>query len=196
MFNISTYAFNEIPGYGVDVDLALDMFNYYPIREAEETITDDGRFENIYDTVDFNYLYNGMYDLEELKREGYMTSVVEITVTVKEIDDGYQYIFLYDDTTPNTYLRGSRFEHGKGEKNKMPKEYTFYFEVSTYNIIDNNFVIRYGASGSGDDDWVISNVFVQIGFSKNVVKTSKGWLLQWNNPEKTSYTYTQLVEAK
>lgn len=194
-FVIKSYAIVEIPNYSVNVDLALDYFNLYQIRAAQAIITDDGRFNNIYDTVNFNYLYNGGYDLEELKSDGYMTLVIEITAEVYEINDGYQYIFLYDDTTSNTYLRGSRFEHYPGQKSSTTKEYTFYFEVSLYNIQDNDFVIRYGASGNYDDDWSISNVRIQIGASYEAVKTSCGWMLQWLNENHTQYSYNELVNA-
>lgn len=51
------YAFVEVPGYGVDITLALDAFDKKTVREAEEKIDDSGRMGNPYDTVDFNYIY-------------------------------------------------------------------------------------------------------------------------------------------
>lgn len=191
-----TYAFIEVPGYGVDITLALDAFDKKTVREAEEKIDDSGRMGNPYDTVDFNYIYNGRYDLEDLKSQGYVTIAIEITMQAKEVNDGYQYIFIYDDTTDTTLLAGGRFEIGPDKKQTSYSEFMFYVELELLKIQDNNFVIRYGASGNYDDDWMNKNIEVQIGFSKQFRSYSNVWQLEWDNPEHTQYTCTSLPISK
>ena len=189
------YAFIEVPGCGVDITLALDSYTQKTIRQAEQSIDDSGRMGNPYDTVDFNILYNGQYNLDDLKNQGYVTIAIEITMEAKEVDDGYQYIFIYDDTQTNTWLAGGRFEIGPDKKQTSYSEFTFYVELELLNIMDNDFIIRYGASGNFDDDWKNKNVSVQIGFSKEFRQYANVWQLAWDNAEHTQYTCTQLPIA-
>lgn len=170
LYNIS-YAFNEIGDYGVDITYAIDTYNEYLIRNSNVRITDSGRFKQTYDTVDFRSIYNGMYDIDKFKKEGYYTLACEISMDIREINDGYQHIFIYDDSSTNTYLTGGVFETSTKDYTKM----YFYFELSIFNIKDNDFVIRYGASGKFSDDWENQNLKIQIGFSKEALKTSNIW---------------------
>ena len=192
MFSIvkAAYAFEEVPGYGVDITFALDAYSQKTIRQSEQTINDSGRMGNPHDRVDFNILYNGQYDLDDLKDQGYVTIAIEITMEAREVDDGYQYIFIYDDTESNTWLAGGRFEIGPDEKQTSYSEFIFYVELELLNIVDNDFVIRYGASGNFDDDWKNKNVSVQIGFSKEFRQHSNVWQLAWSDAEHTVYMHS------
>lgn len=177
----------------VNITLAEDFETLYTVRTVEKTITDSGRFNQIHDSVNFNSVYDGKYNLDNLYNQGYRTMAVEITMDVKEIHDGYQYIYIYDDTSTTSYLSGGRFEHGPGKKDTQYKTYTFYFEIDINNVRDNDFVIRYGASGAFKDDWVTKNVKVQVGWSKETVITSHVWTLEWINSN--TYRFTQLPIA-
>ncbi len=90
---------SEIDEYKVNLDLALDYFNHKSVRTSEYKITDSGRFKQGYDSIRFNDLYDGQYDLDRLYSDGYRTLVVEIELEMKEVDKGYQHIFVYDDTS-------------------------------------------------------------------------------------------------
>ena len=85
----STFSINKIfAGYeigdkGVEVELALDYFKPHKIRSSEYWIYDDGVFNNPFDRVDFNILYNNQYDLTKLAQQGYRTVVIEATMDVK-----------------------------------------------------------------------------------------------------------------
>ena len=173
LFAISANVFaqREIGNYGVDVSLALDYFTAKKVRNAECTITDSGRFKQGYDTVKFNDLYDGQYDLDTLYTVGYRTLVVEIEIEMKEIDKGYQYLFIYDDATSTTWQTGCKYSLGGGTKVTTFTPITFYFELNLANITNNNFVIRYGASGDSEDNWVNRNVSVYVGASKEEQKT-------------------------
>lgn len=195
----NVFAFREL-GYdnngiprSVDITLAEDFNTLYTVRTVEQTITDSGRFNQIHDSVNFNSVYNGKYNLDDLYDQGYRTMAVEITMDIKEVHDGYQYIFIYDDTSTTSYLRGAQIEHGPGKKDTEYRTYTFYFEVDINNVRDNDFVIRYGAGGSFSDDWKNKNVKIQVGWSKEIVMTSHIWYLKWINS--TTYQITQLPIA-
>ncbi len=125
-----------------------------------------------------------------------MTMGFELTFTAAEIDDGYQYIYFYDDTSKTTYLTGARFEHGSGKKKREELEYIFYCEIPLANIKNEDFVIRYDASGKNDDDWIIKNVSIQVGFSKELMKTSNIWHMKWTNNAHTTYSCTELKVAQ
>lgn len=70
---------------------------------------------------------------------------------------------------------------------------TFYFESNLANIHNNEFVIRYVASGDFDDNWKNQNVKVYVGVSK---ETQNMWELKWDNDEHTRYTSTMLSLSK
>lgn len=59
----------KFQGYSVDLTYQLDFFHKKGIREGKYVITDAGRFDNQYDVVNFKYLYDGKYKLEELKEQ-------------------------------------------------------------------------------------------------------------------------------
>ncbi len=188
----NVYAQKEIGDYGVNVDLTFDYFSAKEVRSAEYKITDSGRFKQSYDIIRFNDLYNGNYDLDDLYSNGYRTLCVEIEMELKEVDKGYQHIFIYDDLTKNTWLTGAKYSLGGGDKVTTYQRVTFYLELNLANINDNYFVVRYGASGSFDDDWKNRNIKVFVGASKEVQKTQNIWALTWNDTTHMAYTASKL----
>lgn len=127
---------------------------------------------------------------------GYRTLVVEIELEMKEVDKGYQHIFIYDDSSDTTWLTGCKYSLGGSTKVTAYTKVTFYCELNLANINNNDFVIRYDASGKNDDDWKNQNVKVYVGVSKETQKTQNMWELKWDNLEHTSYTATMLALSK
>lgn len=161
---------NNLDNYIQSVNSNLNYTNSISIdsqviRSSEKIITDDGRFSNPYDPV---YLSNSGFTMSNLLQKGITNVHVIVEIDVKEVDDGYQYIFLYDNyLTTASELGCYQFEHGPGYKKtsyNLPDEpYTFVFTVSIVSLTD-NFVIRYGASGNYDDDWKNKNIRVSYMF--------------------------------
>lgn len=193
----NTYAFREISN-GVDISLYDVSNTFFSIREnmkvySDEgvenlnrvfTITDAGRFENRADVVKISKLYWGEgIDLSEMYQNGYNTLVLEIQMEVNELDDGYQYIFIYDDLERDSWLAGGKFEHGSGYLKSEKTIYYFYIELNISDITNNDFVIRYDASGKNDDDWQCNNVFGQIGFSTETRSESSIWMTSKENAQ-------------
>lgn len=194
-FGIEVFAsFIEIPGYSVEISYALDHLNFKDVRKENANsdnsyiITDNGRFTNKYDTINLINLYDSRYDINTLILNGYKTAAFEIKMDVREENDGYQYLFVYDDSQSNTYLTGGKFEHSPGSLNTNYATYYFYFEIAIANIKENDIVLRYGASGKNEDTWDNKNLSVQIGFSKDILKTDHIW-------KTTGTVWTQLEMA-
>ena len=196
LLSIDISAKSEIDEYGVNLDLALDYFNPKSVRTSEYKITDSGRFKQGYDSIRFNDLYDGQYDLDRLYSDGYRTLVVEIELEMKEVDKGYQHIFIYDDTSDTTWITGCKYSLGGSTKVTSYTNVTFYFESNLANIHNNEFVIRYGVSGDFDDSWKNQNVKIYVGVSKETQKTQNMWELKWDNDEHTRYTATMLPLSK
>lgn len=146
----------------------------YNIRSETTTITDSGRIDQKMDIVPFS----DNYKAKALYNAGYTKLKVDFSFDVKEIDDGYQYVFLYyntscdennivdeivdlfDDSDPSL-LYTYKFEHTSGKKDTNWATHTFSTSVSMSSIKDDLY-IRYGASGKNEDDWQNKNVVVTL----------------------------------
>lgn len=144
----------------------------YNVRSETTTITDSGRSNQKMDIV---YLSND-YNIVDLRRAGYKTFTVKVSLNVCEEDDGYQYVFLYK----NTYCQNQNLsdwvdENIFGDQKSDPNLlYTYQFESTsswkTYSFttiikldsLEDDLYIRYGASGKYNDDWKNKDIFVTI----------------------------------
>lgn len=146
------------------------------VRTEPVKITDSGRANQHYDVV---YLSEKM-DVKALAAAGYNTLKVKISLEVKELDDGYQWIFLYSDSSCSkkallddvvefisgvkvkddpSLLCGKRFEHGSGKKDTSWGVHFFEFNIPMEDLTKDLY-IRFGASGKYDDDWQNRNLFI------------------------------------
>lgn len=154
----------------------------YNVRESEATITDSGRINQRLDQISLDRDYN----LLDLQRAGYKKLSVTITMDIREIDDGYQHIFLYKDENCvkkdnsllglfDKYVTGDavsedkdpsciysyRHEHNPGEADVSWETLTFEASVQLSDLKDDLY-IRYAGSGNDDDDWINKNVVVTV----------------------------------
>lgn len=151
-------------------------------RTSEATITDSGRKNQQMDIV--NFKANGI-SLTDWERAGYSSVKIQFSIDLKEVNDGYQYIFFYKDSSVSSkelsileiydkYVFGEegssedpsliymhRYEHGAGEKDTSYETLSFEVVLDIDSFRDDLY-IRYGASGSKEDDWVNKNVRVKI----------------------------------
>lgn len=131
------------------------------------TIDDDGRFTNPMDVVYFS-THSGK-TIAEWKALGYNDVKITITLNLKEIDDGYQYVFVYRNdfstSTGNYLFYQENIEHGVGEKDTDWADYTFTtITIDLDDFVDDKVIIRYGASGWWNDDWSNRNLRVSFDF--------------------------------
>ncbi len=140
------------------------------IREVSKTINDDGRFQQHIDKVEL-----GKYgiNLQSLINQGYLYADVDVKMDHKEVQDGYRNICIFSNSTKdNKYLVSEKeFEIEVDGEAKVTYyttgSYTFSsFLLSNLDIKSNTIYIRYGAHGTGDDDWLNKNVSISIIFRK------------------------------
>ena len=145
------------------------------VRSYEATITDSGRVHQKMDIVYLDYNYGGLNDL------GYYWLEVIVTLTAREVHDGYQYLFLYNtsvcqssaesllenfipkagDSIKQGMLFKEQFEIGPGYKKTSWEERSFRFYVPVGNMVDNLY-LRYGANGILSDTWVNKDIKVSV----------------------------------
>jgi len=155
---------------GVEVNASSSYYvedvyirSYYTVY----TIDDDGRFTNPYD---FLYFYGDTpQTVSDWIDDGYDAVRIHITIDMREINDGYQYIFVYqndnDSSTGNELFDSVAIEHGAGYLKTTWDDYTFVStSINLNDIEDDELVIRYGASGNYSDDWQNRNVWITYQF--------------------------------
>lgn len=135
------------------------------IRTGTYTITDDGRFTNPYDEINLEKVFG--QNVATLKQLGYTKVSITLEFYAYEINDGYQYFWIYDGTSSSsTSLYGREFEHTPGSQNGNSIKYIFNdIEFDLDDVLNNSVYVRYGASGSGNDTWCNYNLSTQIRIS-------------------------------
>ena len=152
---------------------SMDLYAYYDVLNTSQlitirpntkkSITDSGRMNQWYDKINLN----DYFDINELIAQDYTQMDVTITISIAEVDDGYQYVFIYNSTSTSNeddYQFSIQLEHGPGKLDKTTYDHTMSTSLVTNKFTNGTFVIRYGASGNKDDDWINSNVRVNIEF--------------------------------
>ncbi len=160
-------------------ELAGFVYNYVvpeqtslqTVFEDEKVIKDNGVLSNPYDVV---YFSDFGIDLAAAKEQGYKSLTFYVRLNVKEVNDGYQYIYLYSSPVSNTAYNcgvpttgSNKFEHKTGSKDTNWGMHEFTFEnVDINRFNEGMFVIRYNASGDGDDDWKRGTGQIRISVNK------------------------------
>lgn len=158
----------------------------FQVRENEVSITDSGRKKQQLDVVEISR--STSYTLLDLQRAGFTYIDIEISLDLREENDGYQYVFLYRDSVlPDeemdlmefydkyvfgegtaedpSLLHAFQYEHGSGEKDTDWDRITLRKSLRISDL-KNDLYIRYGASGKDEDTWKNKNVVVTITPSK------------------------------
>ena len=164
MSTIKTHAEPYVEG-GVNVDGLLGVKDATIFNESKN-VTDKSELNKNqpYAVVDF-YKYG--VSVSNLKNNSSYKSVIVIfQMEIKEVNDGYQELFLYESDTSTTKICDpiTNFEHVPGKKGSDYKRYEFYAEIplNLVSIYLNGFCIRFGAHGNGSDDWKFKDLQVQL----------------------------------
>lgn len=161
------YATTYISG-GVDIDSVRSNVTIVSIQPDERAVYDDGQFASTqpYEVVS---LSRWGYDCDDLILEGYNTIVVIFQISIKEVNDGYQELYLYTTSNSNAanLVTGiEKFEHTPGKKDSNYKRYEFYAEIKIDSIIDNRICFRFDANGDWEDTWKYKAFDAQVLVSK------------------------------
>lgn len=138
------------------------------VRSSTYRIDDSGRFNhNKYDSINLDSFTKYGYSL--LKAKGYNYIDVNITMSMREINDGYQYVGLYSSTIKSDdykIMPDIEYDYGYGD---TFKSVNFSFKSVPIESFNNHLlVIRYGASGWWADDWENKNVKVNLIYRKTI----------------------------
>ncbi len=133
-------------------------------RSGSYTITDkDPYTEEYFDRAWFGMKSNNLY--QELKDIGIKYVYIEFKLQIREIDDGYQEVLIYKNTSPtnNPIWSVTDIEHEPGKVGKTAKYYIWHCTFSIDMLKDCDFLyIRYGAHGKNADTWVTDRAYMDI----------------------------------
>ncbi len=148
------------------------------VENNGKTIFNSKKQLTIYDTGYYGLHTKQSYDeiaLDEYTE--YMANdylfVFDFSVNLREKDDGYQEIYLYNqnNTTSKTVsiqkaieiglVGGTVIEHVRGKKSTESKNYTFTFCING-NEVNKSMFVRYDAFGSDSDTWYRENINVTL----------------------------------
>ncbi|MCL2252425.1 MAG: hypothetical protein FWC12_11010 [Treponema sp.] len=147
----------------------LTETEFKSIRTSTVKITDSGRFDQHFDVVSFDK-FN--INLDKMKQEGLKTINFNIRLNVREIDDGYRHIFLFSSASQSNDFKIAecQFEHSPGKKDTSwwvhYEDELKFSNISINNFLNNQFIIRYGASGKNNDTWENKDLQIQLVFKK------------------------------
>ena len=148
---------------------------HFYTRNSEYEIDDSGRFNQPLDRIT-----TSDYDYSPIEMsQNFSMLNISIELSIKEINDGYQYIFLYNGfESTDLLLAYKEIEHSSGALNKSFQDYTINFSnISLTTLKSNDIVIRYGASGDNGDTWVNKNLcvsFYYTGMYSESIKDTSG----------------------
>lgn len=136
-------------------------FDKETVRTGEYKITDSGRFNQDYDTI--NFTTYGI-DISDMIAKGYKTVTIHIKFTAWDVYDGYRYVWIYDGSSSSANsFKG--FEFLIDDDNT--ETFTFDFtDISLSKISSDKVYVRYGADGDYEDTWRNSKLYVWFEFSK------------------------------
>lgn len=163
----NTYAQNHYPDAGINRNFAGLTENTYTteqkfIRSAEYTIKDTGFDKQPYDEINLDSLSE--YSHAILRHYGYKNMQVNLTLDMKQKDNGYQWFLMCFDVGSKENSIILEYEHPFSSHSYVTEHITIP-TMSTSHFTD-TLVIRYSASGKFDDTWYNKNLYVSITYSK------------------------------
>lgn len=135
------------------------------VRDSEATITDADQYWDIIPSGQIPFKYLDCVD------KGYKYADVYVTMKIRKIDDGHQQLALTNSVNTYNYDDKEKYPHRNEPVAAQNNYYTFSFTsipLSDISYYDKDFciVLRYGASGDYSDNWVSSDVTMNITLRK------------------------------
>ena len=140
-------------------------------RYEDYTITDDDPYADSYDRISLELGYNNL--LVELKNIGINYIYLEFKLRIEEVNDGYQEVLLYKDSTGERLLwEATDIDHQ--EETAVYYIWHLVFDIGQialdeeYNaeevqVIKYHYIyVRYGAHGGGADTWTAQELQVDV----------------------------------
>lgn len=138
-----------------------------------ETVTDEGRFYETNHVMIFSCI--GQFeDVKMLKHFGYAYVTVSLEFEMREVDDGYQHIYLFSRVSDRDEVAHVKLDYFGGKT--MTEFHTVTVDFKSYPLdyfaINNimNICLRFDASGGGSDTWQYKNLYFTVEVSKTNIR--------------------------
>ena len=133
-------------------------------RYGSYYITDEDPYtEDYQDSIALELNYNNLY--QELKNIGINYVYLEFKLKIREVDDGYQEVYIYKSTSPtsNPIWSVDDIDHYPPGKGTTAEYYIWECAFSIDDLRDCSYLyVRYGANGAWGDNWVTDELHVDI----------------------------------
>ncbi len=163
--NIDSSKYDSYPLIGSPITFDNDRL---PVRQREFTITDENDLnKQPHDIIDLNTYCD--YSPRVLRSNDYKTITITISLDMKEVDSGYQEFYIYNGaemTSSNLLFQKTDYEYGGSSKKTTYGKVSFSKTLNLIEIQNPSLYIRYGAHGSGRDNWMNKNLYVTIQYAK------------------------------
>ena len=152
-----------------DVDLYAKWdFSVSHSSQSEHLVTDADQFDQVIEENHFSLYKMAALTKTNLISLGIKEVTFTITFQMKEKNNGYQYMFLYNskdkDSAKCFYYNG--YNYGGGIIKKDYEDVKEVFSVATSEI-GNDFYVLFGANGAGADDWYYRNLTFKMESKKS-----------------------------
>lgn len=128
-------------------------------RIGTYTITDADRFTQSYDQISV-----ALSSYNDLVNIGMEYLAITLKINMWEVNDGYQYIFIYDGSGSGaTLLWEQQITFGGNGKDSTPGVEEFQIYIPLDKLKNVQFLyIRYGASGAFSDTWQNDRIYLEL----------------------------------
>lgn len=132
-------------------------------RTGEKTITDADHFDQKpFDKFSFFDMTGGIA-YTDLASLGIKEIIFNVSFEMKEINNGYQYMFvLAGDTRGSECYCYKDYNFWGGQIHKTFEKQEESFTLNVDNILGDDFYVLFGANGAGADNWVTRNVRLSV----------------------------------
>lgn len=192
----------QIPAYAlVNNRYAAAMWDNSPYHNAGDMIgvyldpvpADSGIDGTVHEVTDADHLSQSPYyiDIPSLP-SGTTSFALIIQMDIREVDDGYQELYIYDGLNSNATQLADHieFEHGPGKKDTTWYRYTFYTEILPNQIIGNKIYLRFGAHGTLGDKWQYKNITIRAYCGSPITSHRNVWSIsQTYHPDNIGYVF-------
>lgn len=143
------------------------------IRNEKKILTDDSRWENFHDDIDFKEVF-GLDNIQMLRSYGFQYLQITLSFTATRIDDAdYRIVFFYANDSQDGAINPVLHEEhlygiskgGTVETITVNKKDSGGALMIT-DLPQSTLTIAYRATGAWDDDWSNENVKLKLKFSK------------------------------
>lgn len=131
-------------------------------NDSEYIVSDEEpmHYSQPYEEISFSNFANSIYYYISL---GYNTLMIKYSLDLREIDDGYQEMYVMDYSGNNLVDPILDFDYIEYNIGYNYTNFTFYAEIPLNQLADDiSIYLRFGAHGNNTDDWMYKHLSYNI----------------------------------